>query len=217
MQSGAIRPIPNMLPRHLFNEEHEAFRETVRKFYEKEVVPNIEKYEKQQHVDRDLWNKAGALGLLCTTMPEQYGGSGVDRLYSMILIEEQAYAMDSSTGFSLHSDIVANYINNFGNEEQKQKWLPKMATGETVTAIAMTELLEQVQTCKRFVQQPFLMAMNMSLMVQKYLLPMAIYAIWQLSFVKRGIAIKDLPIYHSLLSKLTVLVLLRANHLTKLV
>lgn len=216
MQSGAIRPIPNMLPRHLFNEEHEAFRETVRKFYEKEVVPNIEKYEKQQHVDRDLWNKAGALGLLCTTMPEQYGGSGVDRLYSMILIEEQAYAMDSSTGFSLHSDIVANYINNFGNEEQKQKWLPKMATGETVTAIAMTER-EQVQTCKRFEQQPFLMAMNMSLMVQKYLLPMAIYAIWRLSFVKRGIVIKDLPIYHSLLSKLTVLVLLRANHLTKLV
>lgn len=99
MQSGAIRPIPNMLPRQLFNEEHEAFRETVRKFYEKEVVPNIEKYEKQQHVDRDLWNKAGELGLLCTTMPEQYGGSGVDRLYSMILIEEQAYAMDSSTGF----------------------------------------------------------------------------------------------------------------------
>lgn len=139
MQSGAIRPIPNMLPRQLFNEEHEAFRETVRKFYEKEVVPNIEKYEKQQHVDRDLWNKAGELGLLCTTMPEEYGGSGVDRLYSMILIEEQAYAMDSSTGFSLHSDIVANYVNNFGNEEQKQKWLPKMATGEVVTAIAMTE------------------------------------------------------------------------------
>jgi alkylation response protein AidB-like acyl-CoA dehydrogenase len=139
MQSGAIRPVPNMLPRQLFTSEHEAFRETVRKFYEKEVVPNIEKYEQQQHVDRDLWNKAGELGLLCSTMPEQYGGSGVDRLYSMILIEEQAYAMDSSTGFSLHSDIVANYINNFGNEAQKQQWLPKMATGETVTAIAMTE------------------------------------------------------------------------------
>jgi len=139
MQSGAIRPVPNMLPRQLFTSEHEAFRETVRKFYEKEVVPNIEKYEEQQHVDRDLWNKAGELGLLCSTMPEQYGGSGVDRLYSMILIEEQAYAMDSSTGFSLHSDIVANYINNFGNEAQKQQWLAKMATGETVTAIAMTE------------------------------------------------------------------------------
>ena len=139
MQSGAIRPVPNMLPRQLFTSEHEAFRETVRKFYEKEVVPNIEKYEQQQHVDRDLWNKAGELGLLCSTMPEQYGGSGVDRLYSMILIEEQAYAMDSSTGFSLHSDIVANYINNFGNEAQKHQWLAKMATGETVTAIAMTE------------------------------------------------------------------------------
>lgn len=139
MQSGAIRPLANMLPRTLFNAEHEAFRETVRRFYENEVVPNIEKYEQQQHVDRELWKKAGELGLLCATMPEQYGGSGVDRLYSMILIEEQAYAMDSSTGFSLHSDIVANYIFNFGNEEQKQHWLPKMATGEVVTAIAMTE------------------------------------------------------------------------------
>ncbi|WP_166168725.1 acyl-CoA dehydrogenase family protein [Acinetobacter sp. SA01] len=139
MQAAAIRPLANMLPRHLFNAEHEAFRETVRKFYEKEVVPNIAKYEQQQHVDRNLWNKAGAMGLLCATMPEQYGGSGVDRLYSMILIEEQAYAMDSATGFSLHSDIVANYICNFGNEQQKQYWLPKMATGEVVTAIAMTE------------------------------------------------------------------------------
>lgn len=139
MQSGAIRPLDPMLPRQLFTAEHEAFRETVRKFYTQEVIPNTEKYEQQQHVDRDLWNKAGALGLLCATMPEIYGGSGVDRLYSMILIEEQAYAMDSATGFSLHSDIVANYILNFGNEEQKQYWLPKMATGDTVTAIAMTE------------------------------------------------------------------------------
>lgn len=139
MQSAAIRPIANMLPRNLFTAEHDAFRETVRKFYEKEVVPNIEKYEQQQHVDRDLWNKAGAMGLLCATMPEEYGGSGVDRLYSMILIEEQAYAMDSSTGFSLHSDIVANYLNNFGNEKQKLTWLPKMASGEVVTSIAMTE------------------------------------------------------------------------------
>ncbi|HRB56826.1 acyl-CoA dehydrogenase family protein [Acinetobacter johnsonii] len=139
MQSGTIRPLHNMLPRNLFNAEHEAFRETVRKFYAKEVVPNIEKYEQQQHVDRELWNKAGAMGLLCATMPEAYGGSGVDRLYSMILIEEQAYAMDSSTGFSLHSDIVANYINNFGSEAQKHYWLTRMASGETVTAIAMTE------------------------------------------------------------------------------
>jgi alkylation response protein AidB-like acyl-CoA dehydrogenase len=110
-----------------------------RKFYEKEVIPHTERYESQQHVDRELWNKAGELGLLCATMPEEYGGSGVDRLYSMILIEEQAYAGDSATGFSLHSDIVANYLLNFGNEAQKQQWLPKMASGEVVTAIAMTE------------------------------------------------------------------------------
>jgi long-chain-acyl-CoA dehydrogenase len=139
MQSGAIRPIPNMLPRSLFSAEHDAFRDSARKFYEKQVVPNIARYEQQQHVDRSLWQQAGALGLLCCTMPEQYGGSGADRLYSMILIEEQAYAMDSSTGFSLHSDIVANYILNFGNEQQKQHWLPKMASGESITAIAMTE------------------------------------------------------------------------------
>ncbi|EJO34114.1 acyl-CoA dehydrogenase family protein [Acinetobacter radioresistens] len=139
MQSAAIRPLAPMLPRNLFNSDHDAFRETVRKFYEKEVIPYTERYEQQQHVDRDLWNKAGALGLLCPTMPEEYGGAGVDRLYSMILIEEQAYAGDSATGFSLHSDIVANYINNFGNEKQKQYWLPQMATGEVVTAIAMTE------------------------------------------------------------------------------
>ena len=139
MQSAAIRPLAPMLPRQLFTTGHEAFRETVSKFYEKEVIPYTERYESQQHVDRELWNKAGELGLLCATMPEEYGGSGVDRLYSMILIEEQAYAGDSATGFSLHSDIVANYLLNFGNERQKQYWLPKMASGEVVTAIAMTE------------------------------------------------------------------------------
>lgn len=139
MQSAAIRPLTPILPRQLFTAEHEAFRETVRKFYEKEVIPHTERFEDQQHVDRELWNKAGELGLLCATMPEQYGGSGVDRLYSMILIEEQAYAGDSATGFSLHSDIVANYLLNFGNEAQKQQWLPQMASGEVVTAIAMTE------------------------------------------------------------------------------
>ncbi|WP_180180567.1 acyl-CoA dehydrogenase family protein [Acinetobacter sp. YH01021] len=139
MQSAAIRPLAPMLPCQLFSTEHDAFRETVRKFYEKEVIPHTERYESQQHVDRELWNKAGELGLLCATMPEEYGGSGVDRLYSMILIEEQAYAGDSATGFSLHSDIVANYLLNFGNKDQKQQWLPKMASGEVVTAIAMTE------------------------------------------------------------------------------
>ncbi|MGH8561132.1 MAG: acyl-CoA dehydrogenase family protein, partial [Nevskiales bacterium] len=118
-----------MIPRTLFAAEHEEFRKTVRRFYAEEIVPHREAWEAQQHVDRKVWNRAGELGLLCATMPEEYGGSGVDRLYSVILMEEQSHAGDSGTGFSLHSDIVANYINNFGSKEQKAQWLPKMATG----------------------------------------------------------------------------------------
>jgi alkylation response protein AidB-like acyl-CoA dehydrogenase len=90
-------------------------------------------------VDRKLWNRAGELGLLCLTIPEQYGGIGVDRSYSAVLMEEQCYCGATGPGFTVHSDIVANYIFNFGNEEQKQFWLPKMASGEAVGAVAMSE------------------------------------------------------------------------------
>ena len=128
-----------MIPRTLFTAEHEDFRKTVKRFFAEEVVPHREAWEAQQHVDRKLWNKAGELGLLCVTMPEQYGGLAVDRTYSAILMEEQSYAGDSGVGFSLHSDIVAPYINNFGTAEQKQRYLPRMATGELIGAIAMTE------------------------------------------------------------------------------
>ena len=128
-----------MIPRSLFTAEHEDFRKTVRRFFETEVVPNREAWDEQQHVDRGLWNKAGELGLLCVTMPEEYGGLGVDRTYSTILMEEQSYSGDSGVGFALHSDIVAPYINNFGNHEQKAKYLPKLASGEMIGAIAMTE------------------------------------------------------------------------------
>ena len=128
-----------MIPRTLFTAEHEDFRKTVKRFFAEEVVPHRDAWEAQQHVDRKLWNKAGELGLLCVTMPEEYGGLGVDRSYSAILMEEQSYAGDSGVGFSLHSDIVAPYINNFGTPEQKANYLPRMATGELVGAIAMTE------------------------------------------------------------------------------
>ncbi len=128
-----------MIPRSLFSAEHEEFRKTARRFYAEEIVPHREAWEAQQHVDRKIWNRAGELGLLCVTMPEEFGGAGADRLYSVILMEEQSYAGDSGTGFSLHSDIVANYINNFGNKKQKARWLPKMATGELIGAIAMSE------------------------------------------------------------------------------
>ncbi|MDI1300561.1 MAG: acyl-CoA dehydrogenase family protein [bacterium] len=136
---SAPTPVAPMMPRTLFNEDHEAFRKTVRRFFEEEIAPHHERWEEQQHIDRHLWNKAGELGMLCATMPEEYGGAGVDRLYSVILMEEQARAGDSASGFALHSDIVANYINNFGTEAQKLEWLPKMATGEAIGAIAMTE------------------------------------------------------------------------------
>ncbi|CBL45292.1 Long chain acyl coenzyme A dehydrogenase [gamma proteobacterium HdN1] len=134
--AGYVAP---MIPRTLFTEEHETFRKTVRRFFDEEITPFADRWEEQQHIDRNLWNKAGELGLLCPTMPEEYGGSGVDRLYSTILMEEQARSGDSASGFALHSDIVANYIFNFGSEALKRHWLPKMASGEAVAAIAMTE------------------------------------------------------------------------------
>ncbi|MGH8528744.1 MAG: acyl-CoA dehydrogenase family protein [Nevskiales bacterium] len=129
-----------MIPRTLFNAEHEDFRKTVRRFFTEEVVPHREAWEAQQHVDRKLWNRAGELGLLCMNMPEEYGGAGADdRLFNVIVMEEQARAGDSGFGVTVHSDIVANYINNFGTPAQKQQWLPGMISGELVGAIAMTE------------------------------------------------------------------------------
>ncbi|UDY24351.1 acyl-CoA dehydrogenase family protein [Nocardioides sp. Kera G14] len=115
------------------------FRDLARTFMEKEVKPNIEKYIEQKHVDRELWNRAGEMGLLCASIPEEYGGGGGTWAHETILIEEQAYAGDSSWGASLHSGIVAHYLLAYGTEEQKREWLPKMASGEVVGAIAMTE------------------------------------------------------------------------------
>jgi acyl-CoA dehydrogenase len=115
------------------------FRDLARTFCEKEIKPNTERFIKNKQVDRELWNKAGALGLLCASVPEEYGGGGGSFLHEAILIEEQARVGDSSWGASLHSGIVAHYVLHYGTEEQKQHWLPKMASGEVVTAIAMTE------------------------------------------------------------------------------
>lgn len=172
-------PVAPMIPRTLFNEDHEAFRQTVRRFFETEIAPFHEKWEEQQHIDRALWNKAGELGLLCATMPEQYGGAGVDRLYSVVLMEEQARAGDSASGFSLHSDIVANYINNFGSEEQKQSWLPRMATGDVVGAIAMTEPgtgsdLQSIKTTARLEGDEYVLNGSKIFITNGYLCDMAV-------------------------------------------
>ena len=128
-----------MMPRTLFTAEHEDFRNSFRRFLQDEVAPRHEQWESQQYVDRDIWKRAGELGFLCVTMPEEYGGAGVDRLFSVILMEEQARMGLSGPGWSLHSDIVANYIMNFGSTEQKARWLPPMASGDIIGAIAMTE------------------------------------------------------------------------------
>jgi alkylation response protein AidB-like acyl-CoA dehydrogenase len=128
-----------MIERTLFTAEHDAFRDTFRKFLEKEVVPFHGEWEEQGYVDRAVWLKAGANGFLLPEVPEQYGGAGADRLYSIIVIEEISRANVSGLGFGVHSEIVAPYILNYGTEAQKQKYLPAMARGECIGAIAMSE------------------------------------------------------------------------------
>lgn len=128
-----------MISRNLFNADHEAFRDTVVKFLEKEAVPYHAKWEEDGQIDRELWKKAGEQGLLCPCLPEAYGGYGADYLYSAIVMEEINRLGLTGIGFGLHTDIVAPYIEHYGSEELKQKYLPKMVTGELVGAIAMTE------------------------------------------------------------------------------
>jgi len=128
-----------MIPRTIFSSDHEAFRDTVRRFIEKEVTPFHAEWEKAGQVPRSLWKKAGELGLLLVNVPEEYGGLGGDFLYSAILVEEMARAGATGPTFYLHSDIVAPYLVDFGSEAQKKKWLPKMATGDVVVALGMSE------------------------------------------------------------------------------
>lgn len=120
------------------NEDLLAYRDMVRRFAQTEVAAHGEKWAKQQHVDRELWNKAGELGLLLADIPEEYGGSGVDYSYMAAFFEELAYAGDSAFGVHVHA-IAGHYILNQGTDAQKQKYLPLLASGEMVGAIAMSE------------------------------------------------------------------------------
>lgn len=128
-----------MIPRTLFSPEHELFRQSVRTFLEKDAAPFHGQWEKQGYIDRKLWSKAGEAGMLCSHLPEAYGGLGADFLYSAVVIEEISRLGLTGIGFSLHSDIVAPYILHYGSEALKHKYLPKLISGEMVTAIAMTE------------------------------------------------------------------------------
>ncbi|HQY69882.1 MAG TPA: acyl-CoA dehydrogenase family protein [Pseudomonadales bacterium] len=128
-----------MIPRTLFSNEHEIFRATVGRLLDEECVPHHESWEEQGHIDRAAWLKAGEQGLLCPTVPEEYGGLGTDFLYNVVVDEEIARRGLSGIGWGLHSDIVAPYIVNYGSAEMKRRFLPKMISGEMIGAIAMTE------------------------------------------------------------------------------
>ena len=131
--------MPDIGGRTVYNEDQEAFRATVRRFMEDEIAPNAARWDKDKIVPREVWPRAGTLGMLCPTVPEAYGGLGLDFRYNAIVDEEAAYHGGVPLGFSLQSDIVCNYIVAYGSDEQKREWLPKMVSGEVITAIAMTE------------------------------------------------------------------------------
>lgn len=122
-----------------FTEEHEAFREMARKFFETEVAPYHHEWEKAGIVPREVWKKAGANGLLCPDVPEEYGGSGVDFLFNAIIIEEAAKVGNSGFFISLHNDVIAPYVSTYANDEQKKRWLPGCCSGDHILAVGMTE------------------------------------------------------------------------------
>lgn len=128
-----------MIERTLFNSDHHLFMDSFQRFVDKEIVPFHAGWEDQGYVDRAVWRKAGALGFLCMTLPQAYGGAGADVLYSVAQMEVLARAGTSGIGFGLHSEIVAPYVLRYGTQAQKQRYLPRLASGEWVGAIAMSE------------------------------------------------------------------------------
>jgi alkylation response protein AidB-like acyl-CoA dehydrogenase len=128
-----------MIERTLFSADHEAFRDALGRFMQKEIAPFHEAWEEQGYVDRGVWRRAGESGLLCMSMPQVYGGAGADKLFSVVQMEELARAGFSGIGFGLHSEIVAPYLLHYGTEAQKEAYLPRMASGDLIGAIAMSE------------------------------------------------------------------------------
>ena len=128
------------MERNIFEDDHNAFRDTVRTFCEKEIAPNHDQWEKDSIVPRELWTKAGELGLLGFMMPEEHGGGGIkDFRFNAILAEEITRVGGSGVGFGIQTDLVSGYLERYATEEQKKRWYPKFCTGEMITAIAMTE------------------------------------------------------------------------------
>jgi alkylation response protein AidB-like acyl-CoA dehydrogenase len=124
----------------IYEQEHEDFRATVRAFMEKEVVPHHNQWEKDGQVSREVWLRAGEQGLLCFDVDEEYGGAGVkDFRYNAVVAEEITRVGAGGIGFPVHTDVIVPYISSLANEEQKRRWLPGLVSGETISAIAMTE------------------------------------------------------------------------------
>lgn len=127
------------MDRKIFNEEHRIFREAFKKFLSNEVAPHLNEWEEAGIVPRSVWKKLGEYGYLCPWLEERYGGSGVGFEYSVVIIEELSYVCATGLAVGLHGDIVVPYIDSFGSEEQKSRWLPGCVSGDIITAIAMTE------------------------------------------------------------------------------
>ncbi|CAH1786297.1 unnamed protein product [Owenia fusiformis] len=125
--------------RQIFTEEHDIFRENCRRFYREEVAPNNDKWEEDGQVSYEIWKKAGAQGFLCCAASEEFGGPGGTWLHDIIMVEEQSYINHSGCGFGNHSAVVLPYLQNYGTQEQKEKFIPKMADGSCIGAIVMTE------------------------------------------------------------------------------
>lgn len=125
--------------RTIFAEEHDMFRESVRRFVESEIMPHHDAWEKQGMVSREIWRKAGELGLLCPNVSEEFGGLGADFLYNVVITEELSGAGATGPGFAVHSDMAATYIDTFGTDDQKHEWLPKLISGECIAALGLTE------------------------------------------------------------------------------
>lgn len=123
----------------MYTEDHRIFREALKKYLADNVTPYADEWEKAGIVPRQAWKDFGAQGFLCSWLPEEYGGSGVGFEYSVITLEEISRTKQSGFAVGLHSDVVVPYIYSYGTEEQKKKWLPGTATGDTITAVAMTE------------------------------------------------------------------------------
>jgi acyl-CoA dehydrogenase len=128
-----------MIPRTLFSDEHEMFRDAARRFIAEQITPYHYEWEKAGVVPRELWRKAGDAGLLCPNVPVEFGGPGANFLYNVVITEELGRAGATGPQFTVHSDMVASYILGFGTQEQKSRWLPKMVTGEIIGALGLTE------------------------------------------------------------------------------